>query len=119
MFKVEDVYVDDRKLGDLLKAIAGIAIGHPRPVPVINAEPHKGVVKAKGNGSNMVEVFTEYLAADKIETFRPADVRAWLAKNGRSKLSANYIMKGLLKSHMVKRTGKSSATTYHVQRPKA
>lgn len=114
MFKIEDLYVEDRKLGDLLKAIAGIARGMPRPVPVANIEETGRGLKAKSNGGNLVDVFTDHLIKQKISEFGPRDVQTWLVNNGYSKLSAYYITRNLRKSGVVKLSGKSSAARYQV-----
>lgn len=115
MFKIEDLYVDDKRLGDLLKAVAGIAKGTPRAVPMMNIDDR---LAANSGGGNLSQVFADHLVKNKIEAFSPQDVKMWLAKNGRSKLSASYITKGLIKVGMIKRTGQSSATRYTVQRAK-
>lgn len=115
MFKIEDLYVEDRRLGDLFKAIAGIARGHPRPVPVANVEEdtrHTGL-KAKTNSSNLVQHYADNLHKNKIETLKPVDVKEWLVREGYSALSYSYILKGLLKDKVLKRTGKA---TYTVQK---
>lgn len=112
MFKIEDVYVEDKQLAQFLRAVAGIVRGVPRPVPVMNVTAD---LTSLTNGANMVAVFADYVIKSKIQTFTPKDVQAWLVKNGRSKLSSNYILKNLVKTGMVKRSGKSAKSTYTVQ----
>ena len=112
MVKSEDLYVDDKRLGDLLKAIAGIARGMPRPVPVANIDEVS--MKAKLNGGNLVAVFAAHITKEKITEVGPKDVQDWLAKHGKSRQSANYVCQGLKKAGMVKRTGKSQNSRYTV-----
>ena len=40
MFKVE-FFVDDKRLGNALRALAGLAHGAPTAIPVVNAEPKR------------------------------------------------------------------------------
>lgn len=117
MFKIEDVYVEDKYLPALLKAMAGLVRGAPRPVPVMEVEPNKNF-KPNGSG-NLVQVFADHLVKQKIAEFSPKDVQDWLAKHGRSKLSANYICKGLRAAGLVRQTGKSSKSRYHVKAAQA
>lgn len=112
MFKIEDLYVEDRRLGDLLKAIAGIARGMPRPVPVANIDP--ATMKAKLNGANLIALFGAHITKEKITEFGPKDVQDWLAKHGKSRQSSNYVCQGLKKAGMVKRSGKSANSRYTV-----
>lgn len=116
MFKIEDVYVEDKRLGDFFKAIAGLVRGQPRPVHIINVEQTKGgKLKAKANGSgNLVDLFTDHLVKSKVKQFRPKEVKDWLAKQGMSKLSYSYVLNNLRKSGLLKRSGKSSAVVYTV-----
>lgn len=116
MFKIE-CFVEDKRLAEALKALAGVVRGMPSVVPVMNVEDERTGLKAKSNGSNLIQVFADHVVSDKITSFTPKDVQAWLVKQGRSKLSSNYICKNLVKNGFVKRVGKSSNSTYHV-RPK-
>jgi hypothetical protein len=118
MFKIEDVYVEDKNLALLLKAMAGIVRGQPRPVPMLNLEAQpNGTLKASADGT-LMQVFAAHIAKAKLKEFGPKDVQDWLAKHGRSKLSANYVTKGLVKAGVLKRTGNTLNSRYVVQRAK-
>jgi hypothetical protein len=114
MFKIEDVYVEDKKLADVLRALAGLVRGAPRPVPVLNAEPANSKIKAN-SGGNLIEVFADWMHKTNIQEFGSKDVQDWLVRHGRSKLSANYICKNLKKAGLVKHTGKGHASRYTVK----
>lgn len=113
MFKLEDVYVEDKKVGEALRALIGIVIGVPKAIPVINAEVQQGKITQKTNGK-LVTMFAHHLHSSKIDTMRPADVREWLKQQGMSVTSASYLVKIAERSGIIRRSGKSSQTTYHV-----
>ena len=69
MFKIEDLYVEDRRLGDLLKAIAGLARGMPRPIPVANIEEGGKGLKARSDGGNLLTFTGANFAGIAIVTF--------------------------------------------------
>lgn len=112
MFRIE-FFCDDRRVGDALRNLMGIAIGSPTAQPVINAEKTNGKIKAQ-SGGKLIEMFAHHIANIKDDTFTPKDAQAWLKKLGKSPLSASYILKGVLAQGLVKRTGKSSQSIYHV-----
>lgn len=115
MFRIDNLFVEDKRLGDFLKLIAGLVKGVPTPVPADNIEYRDGKFSAKSNGANLVQVFAEHLIKSKIKTFTPRNVQDWLAKHGYSRQSSSYICQGLMKAGFIKRTGKGSQTVYTVQ----
>src|SRR5262245_22761096 len=82
MFKIEAL-VEDKRVGDALRALAGIARGVPVATPMVNAEPQKnGSMKAKTNGT-MLAMLEQHLLENKATEYRAADFRAFLKSIGR------------------------------------
>jgi hypothetical protein len=108
---------EDKKVGDAFRNLLGIAIGSPKATPVINAEVEKitGMVKPKTNGK-LINQFLYHLQEAHIEQIRPKEVGAWLKKHGYSGLSASYIVRQATGMGVLKKTGASSNTVYHVIR---
>jgi hypothetical protein len=114
MFKIENVYCDDKKLGDVLRALAGLTRGQPVAVPVANIdEEGAGAPKAKTNGK-LAHMLAEHMTKNKLESIKPKEVGAWLAKIGMSKQSASYVARMAQDQGVIRKTGKSSQTVYHL-----
>lgn len=111
MFRIE-CFVDDRRLPELLRALAGLVRGVPSVVPVVNVEEdHPSGLKAKTNGA-LLGVFAEYVG--KLSgPFGPTEVRDFLKSVGKSPTSSSYLMQKAVAARLVKRTGKSSQVRYH------
>ena len=114
MFKIE-AYVEDKRVGDALRALAGIVRGMPSCVPMVNVQEHPQTKKltAKSGGS-MLEMLEKHLLENKVEKLTPDDVRAFVKTCGRSPASAVYLVGLAVKARLIKRIGKSSNTTYQV-----
>jgi len=114
MFRVV-FFVDDRKLGDAVRSLAGLAIGNPEVQPVVNAEKGaNGTLKAL-TGGTVAEQFIAYLRKTKAHEVRVSDAQAFLKSIGRSKGSATYMLMECVKAHVLSRRGKGTATVYTVR----
>jgi len=85
-------FCDDRRVGLLLRAVAGLIVGTPEVVPVINAEAKNGAIKASGSG-DMATMFAAYVRKARKTTVQPADAQEFLRNNGRSSASATYLLR--------------------------
>lgn len=114
MFKIE-CFVEDKRVGDALRALAGIARGQPSVIPMINAEPTKdgSGVKAKVSGG-LLNMFIEHLTKERIDTIKSGSVKDYLKSIGKSGGSATYLLQQAHKAGLVRKTGKGNATVYHV-----
>lgn len=105
MFRIE-TFCDDRKLGDVLRALSGKVIGQPTIQPVINAEKTEGkkpTVKAQGD-NDVSEMLIAWLKQKGLQTFKAPVVYDFLKEHGRSKGSYSYVLKravalGLITKH--------------------
>jgi hypothetical protein len=114
MFRIE-VFVDDKKLPDALRALMGLARGQPSVMPVANIEDDgSGAPRAISNGTTLA-MFERYIGTRKADTpLSPQDVRDWLKANGKSPLSATSVVTGAIEARLIRRTGKSAGVRYHV-----
>jgi hypothetical protein len=106
MFRVE-FFVDDKKLADALRALAGKATGL-NVQPVINAAPNG---KAETSGG-LLDMFGAWLGKTKIDNLTPFEIGQWLASQGYSKQSSSYLARNATKAGLLKKRGKGAGTTY-------
>jgi hypothetical protein len=109
MFKVE-YFVEDKKLPDSLRALAGLVRGLPSVVPVVNVEEdHPSGLKPK-NG-HLLESFAQHIA--KLDSFGPTEVKDFLKSVGKAPGSASYLIKKAKAAKMVRSTGNSNSIRYY------
>jgi hypothetical protein len=115
MFRIE-AYVDDKKLAEALRALAGIVRGQPAVQPVANIEDNSGKPKAASNGTTLA-MFEKYIRTRKPDTvLTPNDLRHWLKTNGKSPASASSLATDAVKARLLKRNGKTGNMQYHIVR---
>jgi hypothetical protein len=112
MFKIE-AFVEDKRLAEALRALAGLIRGQPSVVPVVNAVHHHGKVKAKSNGA-LLDMFSQHLTESKLDNFNATKAKEFLKASGRSPSSSNYLLRQAVQAKLIKRSGKGSASIYHV-----
>jgi hypothetical protein len=66
LFKIEDLFVEEKKLGKLLWALDGLAVGKPYPVPVRGAKVHGSKIKAVSSGGTVPEMVKAYIVQNGI-----------------------------------------------------
>jgi hypothetical protein len=100
------VFVDDKKLGDALRAVTGLATQVETPQPVVNAVKAKnGKLLAAGNGS-----LTEAFLAHLNKTKRPGgqvtakEMKEFVMKHGGAESSYSYVKSNLLLAKVLKTT---------------
>lgn len=108
MFRFE-VVVDDKKLGDALRALAGIAhqVGTPQPmVNVIKAA--NGKLHAETGGA-LAEMFMHYCQKNGIATVKQSGLKAFLKASGRSPNSVSSATVQLVAAGILKKIGKPNS----------
>jgi hypothetical protein len=110
VFRVE-FFVDDKKLGNALRALTGLAADNPTVQPVVNAMKTNGKVKAKGNG-DAVSLFADYAKENKFKEFAARDLKAFCKHAGWAESSASYFAKKLVDAHVLKKMGKGNQVRY-------
>ena len=114
MFRVE-FFVDDKRLAVALRNLAGVAMGSPSVVPVVNAVARGGKVTANGAG-DLPDLFTQYLKTNKLTQLTPSQMKDFSREIGRSASSSTYIAKQLFKLGLISKTGKGPHTKYVVKK---
>jgi hypothetical protein len=111
MFKVT-IFVDDKRLPELLHNLSGVVLGQPEIYPVANAKMKGRKVVAKSNGSTGPEMFLHYLQEHKVVDFRPAEGKEICKAIGLSPTSVSYVLKALVEAKAIrhnKKTAQASA----------
>lgn len=113
MFRLNNVMIEDKKLAEVLTALAGKVLSMDIPQPVINAEKRDGKLFARTDGS-LTSVFRDYVTHTKLNNFGIAEVRDFLSKAGRPVSSAPGILKVAKREGWLKAKGTGKGTTYIV-----
>ena len=116
MFQVK-FFVEDKLLGEALKRLAGIARGVEHAY-VPNLEPERGS-KANGHAPKVrlasadnQEMFVKELHKRKLADFDAKQAREITTSLGFSPTSYGYILKGLVKSGLLKKSGTPQKMRY-------
>lgn len=118
MFRIE-AFVEDKKLAEALRVLAGLVRGQPSVAPVVNAASTKNGVKAETDGS-IIMMFERYLRSRPAGTrLEPDQLRKWLTAHGKQPSSMHYLAGLAIKHGLLKRYGKSSKTYYVSTKPPA
>jgi len=105
MFELRNVYVEDKHLGEVMRALAGLLIKPPLPVPIINAQVEKGKI-VTGPAGNLPDMLAEQVKTTKATIVTPEYVRQWLKAQGRAGSSSTYLIQQLIKRRLLKKTKK-------------
>ena len=109
------VFCDDRRVGLVLRVVAGLVIGNPEVVPVINAEAKNGAVQATTGNGTAATMFAAYIRKHKMAVVRTADARDFLQSIGRSPQSATYVLARCRENGVLRApTGRGVKTAYKV-----
>jgi hypothetical protein len=101
-----EFFCDDKRVGEALRLLVGIAHGAPSVQPVTNAKvkgngKDKKLVAATPNGS-AAELFARYLAETKAETITAALARQVMQQTGFAPNSYSYVFKILKEARAIK-----------------
>jgi hypothetical protein len=115
MFRIE-IFCDDRKLVDVLRGIAGLAIGNPKIQPVVNAEKKKnGKIEAALPNGKIEEMLHANITNNKLSTIDASYVKGFLKSIGKAPTSYSYCINQAIKTGWLKKTGKGSGMKYLVK----
>lgn len=115
MFRVT-FFCDDKRVGDCLRALAGLAQGTPEVVPVVNAvKGANGELKPKIRDGNVHDLFVDWIKQHRKTEVVSTDVKEFLREVGASPLSHSYVLTVARERGVVRKTGsKSGAGTQGV-----
>jgi hypothetical protein len=108
MFKIE-VLCDDKNLARVLRGLAGVALGMPKVVPVVNAEEKGGRVQARTNG-DAVALLRDYLKNHKLARIGAVDVKEFCRTSGYSPRSYTSVIKQAVAAKLLRRSGTAKGT---------
>ena len=114
MFRIQ-LYVDDKNLGELLKRLSGIARGvEHQYVPNLETSP------TKSNGTHLAavdgrEMFVKEMHKRKLTSVNANTAREIMTSMGFSPTSYSYMLQGLTKSGVLKKTGTPQKYAYHLK----
>jgi hypothetical protein len=99
MFEVKNVFCEDKKLPDVLRALAGLLIEAPVPVPVLAAEVQNGKVKSTlppGSKGTSREQLIQHVIANGYDSVNAKMVAQFLKSIGRAPLGSGSLINGLM-----------------------
>lgn len=108
-----EVFCLDKKTGDILRAIAGMAI-KAEATPVANAQVRNGKVQAANNGE-LVNMFAQYLTKKKIKKVDSNIAREFCVNVGQPVERYSYLLLKAQRYGVIKKTGKGKTSAYSVQ----
>lgn len=97
-----EFFCDDKRVGEALRALVGVAIGAPSVQPVVNAAT-RGNGLAAETGGKLVEQLAHYLAQSNRSEIDGADLRSFLKKSGRSPASISYLARHAVAHRILKK----------------
>ena len=107
-----EVFCHDKKTGDILRAVAGLAI-KAEAVPVSNGQVKNGKVEASSNGE-LVAMFAKYLAKKKITKVDANITREFCRSVGQPLERYSYLLKKAQEYGVLKKVGTGKASSYKV-----
>ena len=115
MFRIENLFCDDKKLPQLLRAISGLALAGFSAVPVINAEKKGKKLTAMTNGT-IVEMFTDYLHKRKITEVDSKIGREFCVSIGKDPEAYNYLFTRAKAEGLLRKSGKGTSSRWRVMK---
>jgi hypothetical protein len=105
MFKVTFM-VDDRKLGNSLRALAGLAAEQPQAQPVVNATVKNGKVRQTTEGTNLPEMIMQHITKNNLQKISSKEAKVIVTELGYSPTSyAGALAELYGKRKLLKRLG--------------
>jgi hypothetical protein len=103
MFVLTRVFVDDKKLADVLRALSGKVHSMDPPQPVINATVRGGKLSEATEGS-LLSLFLAHIKKEKLKQVTLKDARRFLEGLGKSESSAGYVIKQAVMARALRRS---------------
>jgi|SRR5215831_7994201 len=113
MFKIDNLFCDDKKLPALLRAMSGLVQSGFAVVPVVNVEKRGKKIVAASNGST-VEMFGDYLHKHKITEVNSEMGRDYCKQVGKDPEAYNYLFAKCKKAGLLRKVGKGYHSKWKV-----
>lgn len=107
-----EVFCIDKRAGDILRAIAGMAI-KAEATPVANAQIKNGKVEATSNGE-LVSMYAKWLAKRNIKKTSAGMTREFLRSIGQPEERYSYLLRKAGEHGVTKKVGKGKQSVYTV-----
>lgn len=104
MFVIEKIFIEDKKLAQVLTALAGLVLDMPAPKPVVNAEVKKGKVRqASVEGTSMIgRVASQVQRMQSGESFTSDDLKAIITSASGNVNSIGTVRNWLVERKLIK-----------------
>jgi hypothetical protein len=114
MFRIE-FFVDDKRLGNALRSLAGVAIGDPKVQPVVNGVEKAGKVVAEGDGST-VSLWIAFVEKNQLAStkFKAITLKAFTKSIGRSPTSYGHFRNELIKAGVLRKAGGNGSNQFYM-----
>ena len=113
MFRVT-FFCEDKRLGNALRALAGLAHGNPEVLPVVNVEANGKQLKARTNGKARDQL-VDWMKQKHLTEVQCAHAKEFLRTAGMSENSATYVLKDAVAAGLLKRFGKGTKSSYRLK----
>jgi hypothetical protein len=112
VFKIDNLFVDDKKLHLVLRALTGLAIAPgPVPVPVVNAKKGRNGLEAVTNGE-LVTLLVAWIKKQKLTTVTASDIKNFCGSIGKAPSAYAYALKKAVEYKVLRKTGKGTKSKY-------
>ena len=115
MFKIDNLFCDDKKLPQVLHAISGLVLEGFSVVPVINVEKKKGKAVALTNGTT-VEMFRDYLHKRKITEVNSTIGREFCVSIGKDASTYGGLFVRAKAEGLLRKAGKGTSSKWRVMK---
>lgn len=113
-----EFFVKDEDVGVIQRLLIGKAI-ELKQKPVLNARLGANGVQAATGGSNICEMFANYLIENKLTEVTPSQIDEFCATIGRTKSARYYCIDCGKSAGYLRKTGKGKSVKYTVNLAKA
>jgi len=105
-------FCPDRKVGEVLRALTGIAIGTPEVIPVTNAKRTRNGL-AQQHASSL-EAFVQYLKKRKLKEVTPADGKDFMRGLGQREKNYSNAFRHAADAGILRKRGSGMKTRWMV-----
>ncbi len=113
MFRIE-CFCEDKRLAKVMRLLAEEQVANLSAVPVANAETNGGRVVARTTGEK-IEMFADWLKANRLRTPTPDDVRRFQREHGYAEGGYSLTLQTAVAAKVLrKKGGPGLGTTYEV-----
>lgn len=110
-----ELFCDDRKVGIVLRLLAGIALETPKVTPVINAKKKNNQLVEKIPRGDDIAMFAAYLKQHKLTEVNSTIGREYCHSIGKPPERYNYLFDKARRAGLLRKTGKGTHSKWVVK----